>query len=392
METSHSDRTSAHPNPENRPTWAEIDLEALAFNYHSVRSFVGKGIRYLAVVKADAYGHGALKCARRLQDEGVDWFGVATVEEGVELRQGGISRPILVMGGFWPGQIRIGLDNTLTPAVFTIEQASSIDRVANEIGTKIDVHLKFDTGMGRLGFPFEKAGEIAAELTQMKGLKIDGLMTHFASADDLECDLTGRQIERFELIVKLFREKGFEPSYLDLANSPGAVAHPASRSGMVRLGGVLYGLGGDVLPQGIEAPELRPVMSVRSRIAQLKTIRTGDSVGYSQTFVATRETRIASVPIGYHDGLRRNLSNTGNMIVRGRSAPIVGRISMDWTTIDVTDICEASVGDLVTVIGSDSGSEINAEDIARELGTISYEITCGIRDRVPRIISEEYRP
>ncbi len=379
------------PNPENRPTWAEIDLDALAFNYHSVRKFVGQDVKCMAVVKADAYGHGAVRCAERLEREGAEWFAAATVEEGVELRRSGISRPILILGGFWPGQIALGVENDLTPAVFTLEQAVEIDRVAKDQGSKIAVHIKIDTGMGRVGFPSDTAAEIAAKLAEMNGLIVDGLMTHFASADDLKSDFTAKQIERFDSVVAAFRDQGFDPTYVDLANSPGAVAHPASRSGMVRLGGVLYGLGGDVLPKEIETPELKPVMSVRSRIAQIKTIAKGDSVGYSRTFIAERETRIATIPIGYHDGLRRSLSSSGNMMVRGRRAPIVGRISMDWTTIDVTDIPEANAGDLVTFIGSDGSRKILAEDIARELGTISYEVTCGIRDRVPRIFCEENR-
>ena len=374
-----------------RPTWAEINLDDLAANYLSVRHFVGEGIECMAVIKADAYGHGAVECGRRLEQEGAEWLAVATVEEGVELRTAGISPPILVLGGFWPGQIGIALAERLTPVIFTIEQAEAIDGIARSGGEAVSVHIKFDTGMGRLGFRYDEAPEIAARLSEFSGIRIEGLMTHFAAADDLASDLTAIQISRFEDIKSAFRAAGIEPRYTDLANSPGAVAHPNSRSNLVRLGGVFYGLGGDVLPKGIETPQLKAVMSVRSRIATIKTIKVGQSVGYSRTFTAERDTVVATVPIGYHDGFRRSLSNVGKVIVRGQYTDVIGRVSMDWITIDVTDVPEATVGDLVTVIGRDVSAEIKAEDISRELGTISYEVTCGISRRVPRLFSGKNR-
>lgn len=376
------------PDPLQRPTWAETDLDNLAANYRSVRQFVGPAVACMAVVKADAYGHGAVECSRRLEREGADWFAVATVEEGIELRDAGISRPILILGGFWPGQVALGLKNDLTPALFNFQQADAIDRVAQERGVVASVHVKIDTGMGRVGFRSDHASDLASKLGQLKNIRIEGLMTHFAAADDLSSGFTARQIERFDDVERTFRSAGHDPKYTDLANSPGAVAHPNSRSNLVRLGGVLYGLGGDVLPTGIPTPQLKPVMSVKSRIAMIKTIRPGDTVGYSRTFAATRETVVATIPIGYHDGFRRSLSNLGRVIVRGVYAPVIGRVSMDWTTIDVTDIPDAQYGDLVTIIGRDHDCEIKAEDMAAELGTISYEVTCGISRRVPRIFIE----
>jgi alanine racemase len=211
-------------------------------------------------------------------------------------------------------------------------------------------------------------------------------MTHFAAADDLnENAFTNLQIARFNGAVKAFAASGIDPKYKDLANSPGAIAHQNARGNLVRLGGVLYGLGGDVLPADIEKPELRPVLSLRTKIAQLKVVTKGEPLGYSKTFTTQRDSMIATIPIGYHDGLPRSLSNRGHVIINGVKAPIVGRISMDWTIIDVTEIRNVKVSDEVIVLGKHSENSILAEDLSRELGTISYEITCGISQRVPRI-------
>ncbi|MBP7476029.1 MAG: alanine racemase [Pyrinomonadaceae bacterium] len=374
-----------HSEFPHRPTRAEIDLDALAFNMQSVRRFVGENVDCMAVVKANAYGHGAVECSRRLKAENVKWLAVATVEEGIELREAGIGGPILILGGFWQGQAECLLRHDLTPAISTLNQAEQLDAATAGSGTKRNVHIKIDTGMGRIGFRYQDVPEIVDRFVALRNLDIEGLMSHFAVADDLKSDFSQLQLARFAECVDAFREKGIEPRYIDMANSPGAVAIAESRFRLVRLGGVLYGLGGDVLPAGIDTPELRPVMSVRSKIGMIKRIEKGESVGYGRTFTADRDILIATVPIGYHDGYRRALSNRGRMIVRGKYAPVVGLVSMDWTTIDVTEIPEAAVGDEVTIIGSDGDSQILAEDLSRIVDTISYEITCGIGPRVPRI-------
>lgn len=368
-----------------RPTIAEINLDNLAFNFHSVKEFAGEAVEMMAVVKADAYGHGAVPCAARLESEGVSWFAVATVEEGVELREARITKPILVFGGFWPGQEAMLLNFDLTPVVFRIDQARSIAEAANRQGSAAKVHVKIDTGMGRVGFRLDQIDQTAAELEEIDNLEIEGLMTHFAVADDLGAtDFTNFQIASFEESVEIFLAHGHRPKYIDMANSPGAIVHPLSRSKLVRIGGLLYGLGGDVLPAGVEHPELRSVMSIKSKIAQIKTIKVGESVGYGRTFVAGRDTVVATIPIGYHDGLPRALSNKGHFLVNGQRARIIGRVSMDWATIDVTDIPDAAVGDDVTIIGESGDEVIRAEDLAAIADTISYEITCGISRRVPR--------
>jgi alanine racemase len=368
-----------------RPTWTEINLDNLAFNFHSAKRFIGNDVKYMAVVKADGYGHGAIECARRLEAEGIDWFGVALPEEGIELRKSGIRKLILCLGSFWEGQETAILNYNLTPVIYRIENAESLNRAARERGTSVDIHIKIDTGMGRIGVRFDEVAAFADRIKSLPALRLQGLMTHFASADDLgQNEFTALQIERFNRAVSIFEEKGFHPIYKDLANSPGAVVHPESRQTMVRLGGILYGLGGDVLPKTVEKPELRPVLSLHSRIAHLKTVPEGETLGYGRTFRTEKESRIATIPIGYQDGYSRVLSNTGRVIVGGAVVPVVGRISMDWTLIDVSDVPNAGVGDEVILIGERNGLSIPAEELARKTDTISYEITCGINRRVVR--------
>lgn len=372
--------TSSQPA---RPTWTETDLDALAFNLHSTRQFVGETVPIMAVVKADAYGHGAVECSRRLEHEGADWFGVALPEEGEELRNTGIEKPILCFGN-WAGQEEMMLRHKLTPVVFQLDRLAAFDRAAAESGNKVKVHVKIDTGMGRVGVRADDAAEFAAELKRFAHIEIEGLMTHFASADEVVSELTDLQMRRFADVVAAFHQHGFRPTYLDMANSPGAVVHPESRGTMVRIGGLLYGLGGDVLPKGFAGPELRPVLSLHTRISFLKQVRAETTIGYGATFVTKRESLIATLPVGYHDGYLRSLSNQGKVLVNGILAPVIGRVSMDWTTIDVTDIPDVKVGDQVTLIGSQGDLAIAAEDIAALAATISYEITCGISKRVRR--------
>lgn len=371
--------------PAHRPTVAEIDLDALDFNFRSVKNFVGEEIEYMSVVKAGAYGHGAVECAKRLAAAGTNWFGVAIAEEGIELRHAGISLPILCLDGFWEGQEESLLDHSLTPVVFRPDQATALNSVSAKRGVRTNIHIKIDTGMGRVGVRPADVAEFASLLSTLENINVEGLMTHFAVADDLsQNEFTNAQIKKFGDAVEIFHSKGFRPKYLDMANSPGAVAHPLSRAKMVRLGGVLYGLGGDVLPKGIDKPELKPVMAVRSAITLLKTLDVGETVGYGRTFRTERPTIVATIPIGYHDGVCRSLANKGKIIIRGKFAPLIGRVSMDWITADITDIPDADIGDIVTVIGTDGECSILAEDIAETVGTISYEITCGINRRVLR--------
>jgi len=367
----------------HRPTVCTTDLEALAFNYRSCRRFFGSDTAIMAMVKANAYGHGSVRCAQRLVDEGIEWFGVATLEEALELRLAGIDRRILLLGGIWPGQEDVVISHNITPAILSSEMASRLDSAAIRSGRIATIHAKIDTGMGRVGIRPDEVDEFIKTLRVSGSLKLEGIMTHFAAADDpRENDYTQLQIELFDQIVSRLSE--FEPEIIDLANSPGAVTFSASRRGFVRLGGILYGLVGDMLPTGIEAPELRPVMSMTSVIGQLKRISIGETLGYGRTFTAERDSIVATVPVGYADGLPRLLSNKGEMLVGGVCVPIIGRVSMDWTIIDVTCVPGVSVGDKVVIIGMDGENSVSAVDIARKCDTISYEITCGIGSRVKR--------
>ena len=301
-----------------RPTWAEINLNNLAFNFRSVKNFVGKNLNYMAVVKADAYGHNSIECARRLKKEGINWFGVALPEEALELRLAGIRLPILCLGGFWFGQEELLLNHNITPVIYQLEKAESYNRIAKTHNIIASVHIKIDTGMGRIGVRFDEVRGFADKLLEFKNLKVDGLMTHFAAADNLsESDFTNLQIDRFYKALEIFHEKGFQPKNIDLANSPGAIAHHRSHGSMVRLGGVLYGLGGDVLPQNIEIPLLKPVLSLHSQITHLKKVPKGETIGYSRKFKTHNDSIIATIPIGYQDGLPRVLSNKGKVIVNG---------------------------------------------------------------------------
>lgn len=370
----------------SRPTWAEIDLKTLENNFKLAKEFIGHDVLYLAVVKGDAYGHGAVECSKRLEAADIDWFGVAIPEEGIELRAGGISKDILCLGGFWPGQENAVIENRLTPVVHQFDAAERLNRVASEKGVRIPIHIKFDTGMHRIGFDPTHAAELADRLSHLSNLSIEGFMSHFAAADDMgEKEFTCRQISEFAGAVEVFRSKGFHPRFVDIANSPGSVAVRPSPGNMVRLGGILYGLCGDTLPAGVVTPKFQPVLSLHSRITELREIPAGESIGYGRTFVTTRPSSIAAVPIGYHDGYFRALSNKGKALVSGSFAPVVGRISMDWTILDVTDIEDASLGDEIVLIGEQGTDEIRAEDIAATVGTISYEVTCAIDRRVKRI-------
>ncbi|HEY0761087.1 MAG TPA: alanine racemase [Pyrinomonadaceae bacterium] len=372
-----------------RPTWAEIDLNNLAANFKQVKKRVTPAARVMAVLKANAYGHGAVECAQRLSREGADWFGVALPEEGIQLRTAGIKEPILCLAGYWPGQAAACIQYQLTPVVYRLDMIEALNQAAANAGIVIDVHVKVDTGMGRLGVRFDEMSGFIPGLAQFRNVRIDGVMTHLAAADDAACQpLTRDQIQRFDDVVTVFREHGYRPTHLHLANSAGIFGHRDSWGNLVRPGGVLYGLWRDVLPITTSDPELLPVMSLHSRISLLKWVPPGETIGYGCTFEASRRSLIATLPVGYHDGYMRGLSNRGHVIVRGKYAPVVGRVSMDLTLIDVTDVPGVEVDDQTTLLGwnrSIPDLKITAEELARIVGTLSYEVTCGIGERVPRV-------
>lgn len=368
-----------------RPTWAEISLAALKSNFELIRRHLDADMQLMAVVKADAYGHGAVECARTLEEAGADWFGVALVEEGIELRSSGISRPIFCLGGFWRGQAPAVIEHDLTPAVFRLDALEELNDCARASGRTIGVHLKVDTGMGRFGVRGEDVADFARALKGYGNLRLDGLLTHFAEADAPDPVFTAEQIAQFEGALDALRSLGLNPAFTHLANSAGAHAHPRGPGNLARVGAALYGLVRDVLAPVGEPWRLRPVMSWHTRIVFLKRVPAGTALGYGRTFRTSRPSLIATLPVGYADGLHRAHSNNGSVIIRGRKAPIVGRVSMDLTIVDVTDVDGVKVGDEALIIGEQGGVRIAAEDLAAEVGTISYEIVCHVSRRVPRI-------
>src|SRR5262245_14475190 len=372
---------------QRRPTWAEISLPALKHNYLTIRNHLSAPAQLMAVVKADAYGHGAVECARALESINADWFGVALVEEGIELRRAGITRPIFCLGGFWRGQADDVIARDLTAAIYRLDQAEELNARAGALGRTVNFHLKVDTGMGRLGVQIDELAEFARALGQFDNVKLDGVMTHFAAADSAATEYTDRQIARYEAAVEILRDHGFDPSWRHLANSAGIHAYPQSHGNLARAGASMYGLTRDVLSPNLKPFDVRPVMSLHSRIVMLKAVPAGTPLGYGCAFTEARESRVATLPIGYADGLRRLLSNNGRVLLRGHFAPIVGRVSMDLTIIDVTDVPAAELGDEAILIGERNGLRPSPEDLAEQTGTISYEIVTGISARVPRVYS-----
>jgi alanine racemase len=370
---------------QGRPTWAEISLTALKHNYLTIRNHLSAPAQLMAVVKANAYGHGAVECARALEEINADWFGVALVEEGIELRRAGITRPIFCLSGFWRGQADDLIARDLTTAVYRLDQVEELNARAGAMGRVVNFHLKVDTGMGRLGVRLDELAEFARAFGRFQSVKLDGVMTHFATADSATTDYTERQIALYEEALEILRALGFDPSWRHLANSAGVHAYPQSHGNLARVGAAMYGLTRDALSPNLEPFDARPVMSLHSRIVMLKTVPAGTPLGYGCAFTTARESRIATLPIGYADGLRRSHSNNGQVLLRGHFAPIVGRVSMDLTIIDVTDVPGAELGDEALLIGERNGLRISSEDLAEQIGTISYEIVTGISARVPRL-------
>jgi alanine racemase len=377
------DACLARPQPRN---WAEISRARLVENYRAVRAAAGPDVEVLAVVKADAYGHGAVEVSRLLTAEGANWLGVSNWEEGVTLRKAGIQARILVMADILPYSPALIRDYALTPAVHSLEDLAELDRRAAAWGIPVVFHLKVDTGMGRLGVQ-APAAEIARALAGCRHTEMEGLMTHFASSADYSSPQTDRQIELFEQVLTQLRRDGLSPRWIHLASSnPVAYGRRQAFGNMVRVGHALYGYvspaKGDAPPQALA---VQPVLTWKASILSVKELPKGAKVGYGGTFQTTRPSRIAVLSAGYADGVPHRLSNRGKVLAGGRPAPVIGAVSMDLTTIDITETPWLKPGDTVTLLGRENGFEINAQQIARWAGTISYVVLCGISARVPRV-------
>jgi alanine racemase len=372
---------------DSRPTVAEINLAALRYNYSVVAQRAPKGCGILAVVKADAYGHGFMDVALELESLQVTAFAVAFLAEGIQLRKSGIDRPILILGGIYPGQERKTVGFNLSTAVFTLDQARALDAAARKLYRKAKIHVKIDTGMGRLGILHGEAEAFFRALKDLPNLEVEGIFSHFASADELDDagrQYTQRQIDAFRDALAAARAEGFSPHYIHIANSAAALMLDLSFCNLIRPGITLYGVMPSADFQGMV--DLQPVMRLKSVVAMLKWVDPGTSISYGRHYTAGERRRIASVPIGYADGYCRSLTNRGEALVRGRRARVAGTVCMDWIMLDVTGIEGVSVGDEVTLLGPDPmGDCITAEELAQAAGTIPYEIFCGISKRVPRI-------
>lgn len=378
--------TNDHQSPTtaSRPTWAEISLPNLVHNYRTIKACLPDQAQLMAVIKANAYGHGAVECARALEPD-ANWFGVALIEEGVELRRAGIRPPILCLGGFWHGQAETIIAHNLTPVIFRFDQIEELNAQAKQANRVVNYHLKVDTGMGRLGVPFAELPDFVRALHSFTNLRLDGLMTHFAEAESLNAEFTELQIGCFQQSLDILREAGLAPTWRHLSNSAGIHSQATAFGNLARTGAAMYGFTRDVIAPVPEAFDVKPVLSLHSRIVYLKTVAAGTSLGYGRTFTATSESRIATLPIGYADGLHRAHSNNGHVIVRGHFAPIVGRVSMDLTMIEVTNIPEVQLGDEVILLGKQGDLRISAENLAEQINTISYEVACHLSARVPRM-------
>jgi alanine racemase len=371
------------PLPTGRPTFCIIDHEALRWNFRQIRQKVGPKIKILSMVKANAYGHGATAIAKTLAVEGGDIFGVATLEEGVELRAAGIGQPILVLAGTYVEQVDQFLKNNLIPVVHEPETLRSLERAVRGQGTTLNIHLEVDTGMGRTGFLAAEVDLWVAELTKLKALRIDGVFSHFSDAESANEIYSENQLRNFLSVIKRLNSVGITPPLVHMAKSAAVLTVPDSHFAMVRPGLALYGIYPS--PQLSQEIALKPVLSWKTRILQLKRVPEGTHLGYGRTFVTSRESLIGTLPLGYADGYPRVLSNRAVVLVGGGRAPVAGRISMDLTTIDVTDIDGVQRGDEVVLIGRQGDETISADEMASWANTISYEILTSIGARVPRI-------
>ncbi len=375
----------------SRRTWAEVSVSRLRHNLRTVRDFVGPQATVCAVVKADAYGHGAQGCARALELEGAQWFGVTSTHEGMLLRETGIKGRILVMTGFFRGEEEYLVQNNLTPTIWDRNHIELLEEATERLGKDtVNVHLKVDTGMTRLGANLSDLPGLADRLRQSRHLRVEGFYSHLASAEVLDAPSVERQIERFGQASATMVEHGLNPQFLHIANSAAIATRQKTWMNFVRPGLALYGYHLPFVSAVTGTPDsshelpLQPVLTWKTRVIARRDVPAGTAIGYSGAYVTRAPARIAVLPVGYADGLNRQLSSRGRVIVRGEYAPIIGNIAMDLTTIDVTGIPGVNIGDEVIILGSQGSATISPWEHARHAATVAYEILCAISKRVPR--------
>ena len=363
--------------------WAEIDLDALAFNFQQVSAHVGRDVKILGTVKADAYGHGAVQVAHELTRLGASMLGVANVKEGLQLREAGVQSRILVLGATLPGEVRDAIENGITLTLSPPNILPVIAKHAVRQDRPAKVHIMLDTGMTRAGIDPDQAVALAQRVQKTPGIELEGVATHFPLADSSDHSFSFLQMSKFNVVLKDLARNGIEPPERHAANTSGMLTMPVSHLTMVRPGIALYGMAPD--PSVEDKIERRPVLALKTRIAYVRDVKAGTGVGYGHTWAATQDTRLATLPIGYADGYDRAYSNCAFAIHRGRRVPVVGRVSMDYITVDLGPDIPAEIGDTVTLIGRESGEVITAEEMASWRGTIPYEVTCSLGLRVQRV-------
>jgi len=369
-----------------RPTFVEVKLDEIGHNVTELRR-LAPAANLMAVVKADGYGHGAIQVAQTALEAGAAWLGVATLEEGVELRKAGITAPILVFGFIPAAQADTLVLYELRATVFHLDLARSLAQWGRALMRRIPIHIKVDSGMGRVGVGVVEALAFVEQVATIGQVEIEGLYTHLAVADEPHNPFTAKQLERFDDLVTQLRDKGIHPSIRHACNSAGLMLHPAGHYELVRAGIALYGLKPD--PSVDWPADLHPALTWRTRIGMIKTVEAGTPISYGCTYRAAGRERIASLPVGYADGYFRLLSNRGEVLIGGRRCPIVGRVCMDQTLVRLPDGLKAAVGDEVVLIGAQGNDQIPADEIAGLIGTINYEVTCAINKRVPRVYSSQ---
>ena len=373
----------------HRATRAEIDLTAFRHNLQNLRKYLDPQTRIMAVVKADAYGHGAVPCARIAVESGAaNYLGAGVIEEGIELRENGLNAPILILGSIFPDEAEDLVRHNLATILCTQPLAQALSKEAEKQDKTVSVHIKVDTGMNRLGISPENLPALLDQVRNLKNLKIEAVSTHFSSADDEDLSVTQAQLEKFQTALTILQKEGVHTPIVHCANTSALFKFPESHFNMVRPGLILYG----VLPSPSLRPVIdqgenpfQPVMQWKSQIILLKPIAKNQPVSYSGSFTTQRDSLIATLPIGYADGLHRMLSNKMDVLIRGRRAPQVGNICMDMILIDVTDIPDVQAGDEVVIFGRQGDEMISVEELAVKGKTIPYEILCSISKRVPRI-------
>jgi alanine racemase len=366
----------------HRPVVCEIDLGAIAANVRAIRKAVGPGVKILPAVKADGYGHGAVEVSRVAIDSGADMLGVAGVEEAIELREGGVSAPILILGCTGAESARELIENRITATVCEIGFAKALAETASGLGKRATVHVKVDTGMGRIGVPAREAVRVVEELSRTQGLEVEGIFTHFPSADEKGRDFTEAQIGTFKSILTELEARGVRPAVAHTANSGAILDYPESYLDIVRPGIMFYGCYPSL--ESSRSIPLVPALTFKTRIVFLKEAEPGITVSYGRSFTTSRRTKVATIAVGYADGYSRFLSGKGEVAVRGCRVPVLGRVCMDQVMIDVTDVPGVEVGDEVVLFGG--GYDFLAiENIAEVIGTIPHDVCCAIGKRVPRV-------